>query len=103
MAARSGLPVCPEIVAELGPGDSLGVAIAAILSGVREYYAFDVVAYAHNDNNLRVLDECLQLFASRADIPGDEEFPKTVSTPGFVCFSRRHIDSGSLGHLLESR
>ena len=76
MAARHGLPTCPEIVAELGPGDSLGVAIAAILSGVREYYAFDVVEYARNENNLRVLDECIRLFASRAEIPGDEEFPK---------------------------
>ena len=33
----------PKMVAELGPGDFLGVGLAALVSGVESYHAFDVV------------------------------------------------------------
>lgn len=76
-AHRSGLdPVPPAIVAELGPGDSLGVGIAALLSGVSGYHALDAVRYASPTANLRILDELVDLFRQRADIPGDEEYPR---------------------------
>src|SRR5215813_2064256 len=43
-ASANRLNVDPVHVAELGPGLSLGIGLAAILSGVERYYAFDVVA-----------------------------------------------------------
>jgi len=74
-AANSGLQTRPYVVAELGPGDSLGTGIAALLSGAEQYFALDVVAHANADRNLGILDELVALFSAQADIPGDREFP----------------------------
>ena len=63
------------VVAELGPGDSLGTGIAALLSGAEQYYAFDVKPYFHNQTNLEMFDCLLELFRRREPIPGDREFP----------------------------
>ncbi len=76
MADRVGLNTHPQVVAELGPGDSLGIGLAALLSGARQYYAFDVVEYADLSRNLDVLDELIELFEDRAALPGDDEFPE---------------------------
>ncbi len=76
MAANQGLDTCPAIVAELGPGDSLGIGLAALISGSSMYYAFDVVDFATTSRNLEIFDELVSLFRSRAPIPGPEEFPK---------------------------
>jgi hypothetical protein len=65
----------PKVVAELGPGDSLGIGLAALLSGAQKYYAFDVVEYANAAVNLDILDELIELFTNRAPIPDQQEFP----------------------------
>lgn len=70
-----GITEFPRVVAELGPGDSLGTGLAALLSGVEQYYAFDVVKFAGNRRNVEIFDELVELFASRAAVPDDEEFP----------------------------
>jgi hypothetical protein len=76
-AHRCGLLTTPpRVFAELGPGDSLGIGIAALLSGAEQYYAFDVVEYASNVNNLRIFDEIVELFRNRTPVPGDDEFPR---------------------------
>ena len=62
-------------VAELGPGDSLGVGLAALLSGAERYVALDVVRYADSARNLAVLDELAALFAARTPIPDEDESP----------------------------
>jgi SAM-dependent methyltransferase len=59
----------PEAIAELGPGDSLGIGIAALLSGANCYYGLDVVAHTDLARNLKVLDELLGLFERRAPRP----------------------------------
>jgi len=75
MAHAHGLPTQPAVVAELGPGDSLGVGLAALLSGAAKYYAFDVVRYARHNRDLAIFDELVALFRARAPIPGPVEFP----------------------------
>jgi hypothetical protein len=75
-AVANGLPAHPRVVAELGPGDSLGVGLAALVSGAERYHAFDVVRHAQINRNLAVLDELCSLFRSRAEIPGEAEFPE---------------------------
>jgi len=73
---ENGLDSHPQVVAELGPGDSLGIGLAALLSGVQRYIALDVVAHAAPDRNLTVFDELTALFRDRAAIPDDVEFPQ---------------------------
>ncbi len=76
MLRAGDLPTDPEVVAELGPGDSLGLGLAALLSGASQYYALDVVRYAASRRNVEMLDELVTLFAARASIPGPDEFPE---------------------------
>jgi len=75
-AFANGMKTHPLVVAELGPGDSLGVGLAALISGAESYHAFDVVRHAQVERNQAVLEELIQLFESRADIPGEAEFPE---------------------------
>jgi hypothetical protein len=84
MAARSGLSQTPSVVAELGPGDSLGIGLAALLSGAERYYAFDMVRHANCEGNLKVFDELVQLFSKRTDIPNQEEYPQIK--PSLDCY-----------------
>ena len=68
--------VPPPVVAELGPGDSLGIGLAALLSGVDLYYGLDVVNYAAHQRNISIFNELVELFRQRAPIPGGSEFPQ---------------------------
>src|SRR4051812_1903806 len=62
----SGSRRIPVTVAELGPGDSLGTGLAALLTGVEHYYALDVASYADPQRSIAILDELVQLFEERA-------------------------------------
>lgn len=62
-------------VAELGPGDSLGVGLAALLCGAHRYIALDALPHARARTNLAVFEELIELFRQRASIPDDREFP----------------------------
>jgi hypothetical protein len=76
----------PRVVAELGPGDSLGLGIAALLSGVERYVALDVLAHTNVGVNLAMLADLVPLFRRQEEIPGDSEFPglyPRVSAHGF--------------------
>jgi len=65
----------PEVVGELGPGDSVGIGLAALLSGTEHYYGMDVVAHASMQKHVAMLSELVELFERRADIPDEREFP----------------------------
>lgn len=69
----------PNAVAELGPGDSLGTGLAALLSGAKTYYAFDVVNRTANERNIKIFEELITLFKDRENIPDSKEFP-TIKT-----------------------
>src|SRR5262249_36333386 len=71
----SSLPTMFETMAELGPGDSLGIGLAALLSGTRRYIALDVLRYADRTINLRIFEELISLFRDRAPVPSETEFP----------------------------
>jgi SAM-dependent methyltransferase len=77
MASEQKLTVEPPgVVAELGPGDSLGTGIAALISGCSAYHAFDAARHANTEGNLRVFDELVPLFQRQEAIPDETEFPK---------------------------
>lgn len=69
MLWENGMRMIPDSIAEVGPGDSLGVGFAALLSGVKEYHAIDVIEYANLKRNLVILYELIDLFKKRAPRP----------------------------------
>lgn len=66
----------PEIVAEVGPGDSLGIGFAALLSGSKHLYALDVVKYWDSKRNLEIFEDLIELFKNKTNIPNNTEYPK---------------------------
>ena len=82
---HNGLRQMPATVAELGPGESLGIGLAALLSGVARFYALDVAAYSNAEKNLCVLDGLVSLFSNRARNPieGWPDFSDHLDAGGF--------------------
>lgn len=76
LARDGGMQALPTVVAELGPGDSIGVGLAALLGGSERYLALDAMAHADPAGNLAVFDALVDLFRARAPIPGREAFPE---------------------------
>lgn len=95
MAYENGLSTQPNILAELGPGDSLGIGLAALLSGANKYYSLDVIEYASNKRNIEIFDELVELFKKREKIPDETEFPhvkpclKTYAFPSHILTDER--------------
>jgi hypothetical protein len=75
-AHKFGFNQINSVVAELGPGESIGIGLAALLTGSRKYYALDVHTYWNTERNLMVFDKLVELFRNRTDIPDNHEFPK---------------------------
>lgn len=75
-AHKNGLQDFPKSAAELGPGDSIGVGLAALISGVEKYYGFDIIKYADLKKNLAVFYELVSLFKNKEGIPDANEFPR---------------------------
>ena len=74
-ARVSGYDLRMGTLAEIGPGDSLGIGLSGLISGFQNYYAFDHVAHAASQKNLDVFDELVELFRARTPVPSDIEFP----------------------------
>jgi SAM-dependent methyltransferase len=102
-AAAAGLPTDPETVAELGPGDSLGTGIAALLSGATTYHALDVVSYAARDSNMRIMRELVDLFTRRESIPDEEELPRVRPLLDSYDFPGDVLTDERLGRALAAR
>jgi hypothetical protein len=67
----------PKVVAELGPGSSLGMGLCALLLGADTYYALDIVDHTDPVRNLRVLDELVKMISERRPVPRHETtFPE---------------------------
>lgn len=69
MLWEHGLRSIPGALAELGPGDSLGVGLSAMLSGVNHYYALDVVRHSNPALNAVIFEELVDMFKRRAGRP----------------------------------
>ena len=72
---KNGLVEYPEIIAELGPGDSIGTGLAGLIAGGKKYYALDVIERANIERNISVFDELCDLFDKKTNLPNDLEFP----------------------------
>ena len=78
LAHKSNLNYYPNMVAELGPGDSLGVGIMALLLGSNKYIACDIVEFSNAEKNLIILEELLTMLRNREPIPNNIEFPRVI-------------------------
>jgi hypothetical protein len=81
----SGMRDMPRALAELGPGDSIGVGLAALLSGVERYYALDVVRYSNAASNLAIFDELATMLKVRDPSVSDERIARIrseIASPG---------------------
>jgi hypothetical protein len=97
---RAGLDTKPHTMVEIGPGDSIGMGLAALLSGVERYLALDVVEHANDDANRRVFDELLPYFQDRAPMAGDEEHPGTHPKLDSYAFPRDILTESRLAEAL---
>jgi len=77
-ANNNGFAGVPGTIAELGPGDSIGIGLAALLSGSEHYYALEIYKYWDAERNIRIFDELVELFKNKTPIPGTAEFPRVI-------------------------
>lgn len=63
-------------IAEIGPGDTLGVGLAAMLSGADHYLGLDAVPTVYNFNNEKIFEELVEIFKKRTPLLTREECPK---------------------------
>ena len=103
MAHAAGrLTTNPETVAELGPGDSIGIGLAALISGAGKYYALDIVRYANLQRNVKVFAELVELFRDKENIPGDDEFPDIIPRLSSYTFPEDILTADRLNAGLEN-
>lgn len=101
LAQCHGLSTQPHTLAELGPGDSLGIGLAALLCGTEKYYALDVMRYANNERNVHIFDELVELFHARAPIPGPHEASTTRPLLDSYAFPHHILTDQRLAHALD--
>jgi hypothetical protein len=101
-AEAAGIPTIHACVAELGPGDSIGVGLAAILSGAPRYVALDAKAHANPEGNLEVFEELADLFRQRAPLPDDGEFPRVQPRLSHYGFPSRILTDDRLSAALSA-
>lgn len=74
-------PSIPPIVAELGPGSSLGTGLAALLAGAERYVALDLQVHRNRFHDLEVLDGLIDLFTHRTPAPTTGHHAQTFPMP----------------------
>jgi SAM-dependent methyltransferase len=96
--ADAGFTEVPASIAELGPGDALGVGIAALLCGADRFYGLDIVEHANPTENLKALEELLVLLGERAVRPtkGWPDFDHLLDERGFLSrmLTERRLTAG---------
>ncbi|NOU09708.1 MAG: methyltransferase domain-containing protein [Nitrospira sp.] len=101
MADQHGLATAPRTVVELGPGDSIGIGLMALLTGAEQYYALDAVRHASTDTNLLVFDGLVQLLTVQAPIPSGGEFTGILPELGDYRFPTKILSQARLAQSLE--
>lgn len=68
-------------ICELGPGNSIGVGIAALLSGAESYTGLDAVPYStvgQKEQITKMINDLTELFQERSPIPEPKQYPQIV-------------------------
>jgi SAM-dependent methyltransferase len=94
LLAQHGFHINQASVGELGPGDSIGTGLVALLCGANHYVGLDVVPFSAHANLPHILGELTKLYEQREPIPDHKEFPNVrpilpcYDFPAFVIESR---------------
>jgi hypothetical protein len=90
---RHGFRVRGAKVGELGPGDSIGVGIAALLSGASSYVGLDIVPFSAKANLQDMFRDLVGMYAAQESIPDQEEFPGIRPTLDSYAFPHHLVGS----------
>jgi hypothetical protein len=74
--AEHGVDVPRGTVVELGPGDTLGLCLAALLTGSATAVALDVVRHVSAAQTRQIFADLVALYRARAPLPADDELPR---------------------------
>jgi len=96
LLAEAGGDTDPSRVAELGPGASIGIGLAALIAGAERYDGLDIRSYAVDAPSRALFDELLELFRRRAPIPDDDIFPDVKPRLASYAFPERVLTSDRL-------
>ncbi len=83
---QHGLTTKFPVVAELGPGDTLGSGLSALLTGSQKYFALDVVNLTDLSSNVTLLDEITHLLSARFSA---RQLLKVCDFPDHILTSQR--------------
>jgi hypothetical protein len=75
MLHRYGFKIAGARIGELGPGDSIGIGLAALLSGTAQYVGLDIVPFSAKADLENIFEDLVHLYARREPIPDHHEFP----------------------------
>lgn len=100
IADQHGLATDPHTVVELGPGDSIGIGLMALLTGAEHYTALDAVRHASSKTNLLIFDELAKLITAQAPIPAHGEFAEILPELGDYSFPTRILSEERLAQAL---
>jgi hypothetical protein len=73
---ENGMETHPDSIAEIGPGDSIGIGLNALITGASKYYAFDIIHHADLEKNIAIFDELVLMYECHENIPHGKEYEK---------------------------
>jgi len=97
---EAGMQIPPVIVAEIGPGDSLGIGLNALITGSVKYFAFDKIKHSNTSRNIEIFDELIELYRNKTSIPNAKEFPNVKPQLKNYNFPSQIFSENKLSELL---
>ena len=99
--SQNGFHPIAARVGELGPGDSIGTGIAALISGAEAYVGLDVVPFSLKANLMGIFEELVHAYEHSEEIPNDEEFPYVQPKLHSYAFPEHLIDRKNFAHRVD--
>ncbi len=98
---RNRFPNKPlDSMVEIGPGDSIGIGIGALLIGFSRYYGFDAHCYAKKELNIGLFHNLKKLLYSKSNIPSGNKFKNVKPYLNSYTFPINTLNDDMLQNLL---
>jgi SAM-dependent methyltransferase len=92
----NGFRVKGAEIGELGPGDSIGTGLAALLSGAEVYAGLDIVPFSTKASLLVIFEELVRMYLNFEGIPNDEELARVRPKLDSYAFPHELVDCSDL-------